>query len=276
MEKRIVFSDNGTLSDYSVNLNNYQSGTSALVMVAAEDYLYIGSRHPFNSVFIKMGTANTNSASLTVNYWDGDNWRAVVDTIDETSGLTDSGHVTWTPDLDYSWSKEHTNHNGETITGLSDVVIYSQYWVRIKASADFSAGTTISYVGDLFCNDDDLEAEFPDFGLSATKTSFESGKTDWEEQRIIASRIMVQDLVDKGIIKGSENILNRRDYREASVMKTAEIIFRSFGDDFIDQKTQARDEYQSRLKKRIHRVDLNSNATEDDYEGVNETGFLSR
>jgi len=276
MDKRVSFPDpSAGLNDYSTELSNYQSGTKNPT-IGATTYLYISSRQPFNSAYIKFSTASAASANINVSYWDGDTWRASVETIDETAGFTQSGNVTWSTNRDYSWSKEHTNYNGETITGLSSVVVYSQYWVRIGFDGSLDAGTTLSWIGNLFCEDDDIEAEFPDFGLSSTKTSFEAGKTDWEEQRVIASRELVKDLIDKKIINDGGQILNRRDYREACVQKTAEIIFRSFGDDFIDQRRDARNEYKSRLNRRIHRVDLNSNALEDDAESNNETGFLNR
>lgn len=277
MEKRVVYSDNGTLSDYSVELNNYHSGTGSISsLVADQDYLYFGSRQPFNSIFVKMDTVNSNNSTISVDYWDGDQWRSTVDVLDETSGLSQSGHITWFTDLDYSWTREHTNHGADSITGLTDVVIYSKYWVRLSFSNDLSADTSISFVGDLFCNDDDLESEFPDFALSSTKTAYESGKTSWEEQRVIASRILVNDLISKGIIKDSGQILNRSDYTAACVQKTAEIIFNSFGEEFNDPKQKARNEYRSRLTKRVHRVDLNKNANEDPVESTNETGFLNR
>ena len=276
MEKRVIFSDDATLVDFSVNANKYESGTDPMVFVSADDYLYIGSRQPFNSAFFKMGVANTNASTMSVSYWDGDNWVAMVDILDETVGLTADGNVTWYPDLDTSWHREHTNYNGETITGLSSVVIYNQYWVRIGFSADFSAGTTLRFVGNIFCDDDDIYSEFPDFRQTQVLTSFEAGKTDWEEQRVKASTMLVQDLISKKIIDGSGQILNRADYAEACVMKTAEVIFRTFGDDFVDQKMEARKEYNARLTKRVHRVDLNNNAIEDGKESKNETGFLNR
>lgn len=276
MDKRIIFSNNGTLEDFSIELNKYESGNKTMEFVAAEDKLYIGSRLPFNSFFIKMSTANTNASTMSVDYWDGSEWQATSDLLDETAGLTQDGHVTFFPDLDESWLMEHTNYGGQTITGLSDVVIYNLYWARISFSADFSANTAVSFVGDLFCNDDDIYTEYPDFRSSNVLTSFESGKTDWEEQRVRASKLLVRDLIDKGIITDGSQILNRRDYTEACVMRTAELIFRSFGDDFTDQKLEARKEYSNRLSKKIHRVDLNKNAIEDRYEMKNKTGYLSR
>lgn len=274
MEKRIIFKGS-VEADISIDMNNYQSGTYNPTITSSSN-IYISSRSPFNSIYVKFATASVASANISVEYWDGNEWRASVDVLDETAGFTQSGHITWYPNRDYSWSREHTNYNGETITGLTNFNIYSQYWVRLVFDNGLDEGTTLSWFGDLFCDDQDIYAEFPDFELSSTLTSFKAAKTDWEEQRVIASRELVKDMVDKKIITHGGQILNRRDYREACVQKTAEIIFRSFGDDFIDQKNSAYSEYMRRLTKRIHRVDLDGDALEDDSESRNETGFLNR
>lgn len=276
MEKRIIHSDNGTLRDLSVNLNKYEAGSEVVELVSSEDFIYIGSRLPFNGLFFKFDVQNATPSTPTVSYWDGDVWKSTVNILDETAGMTQSGHITWYPDLDESWHREHTNYNGETVDGLTDIVIYNLYWVRISFGADFDVGTSFSFMGDLFCDDDDLYTEFPDFRASNVLDSFETGKTDWEEQRIRASRILAQDLVDKGILKDPSQVLNRRDYIYACIQKTAELIYSSFGPDFSEVRLAARNEYYARLKKKIHRIDLNGNALEDRFEMKNKTGFLSR
>ena len=70
--------------------------------------------------------------------------------------------------------------------------------------------------------------------------------------------------------------MDREWYRNAAVQKTAEIIFGAFGDDFSDQRIQARDEYKLRLVKRLARVDKNNNAIEEPFERKVVTGFLCR
>lgn len=275
MEKRIVFSDNEVIEDISIDLNNYHSGVFTKAIVASEDYLYVGARLPFNSVYFIMSAGNENSGSISVDYWDGHDWRATVDVLDETNGFANDGHVTFTPDRDRLWHREHTNYNNERVDGLGDVVIYNQYWARFSISHDTSA-IGIKWVGDLFCSDDDIYSEYPELASTNAKESFEANKTSWQEQIVIASRMCVNELINKQIIKGGEQILNWRDYTLAAVSKTVQLIFAGFGPDYEKPRIDARNEFSSRITKKIHRVDLDKDAIESVFESQNETGFLKR
>jgi hypothetical protein len=146
----------------------------------------------------------------------------------------------------------------------------------LNFNATLLSTTYLDWVGNIFSNDDDLASEFPDMANQNVKTSFKPGKTDWEEQHVKAASILAQDLIDKGIIYETGQILRSEDYREASVMKAAEIIFRALGDDHSDNRQQAREEYQLRLAKRIHVIDKNSDAIEQVVEAQRDSGWLSR
>lgn len=265
--KRVLYSDNGTLTDYSVNLDNYHAGNATFSYVKDEYAIYIGSDLPFNHLYFKLSSVNTESANITVQYWDDDQWRDVVDTLDETSlsgaTLGQSGFVTWTPDEDYLWTRESTNSNGEEVTGLTDVVIYDLYWIKITFSASLTADVVIDWVGNKFSIDEDLYSEFPEFNSTSFKTAYESGKTDWEEQHITAGKILIQDLQKRNVIESEGQILERRVFTLASVQKVAQIIYSSMGDDFADQAKDAKNEYLSRIKLLNFRTDLNKNARID-------------
>lgn len=272
MNKRILFVDNGVIKDWSMALNNYRSGSKVFPFVTGEDYLYIGSKLPFNSLFIKLKVANTTPSEMQVDYY-SNGWTPVVELIDETNGLTQSGHFNLTPNKNSAWTMQ-TDSNA--MTGLETVTIYDQYWLRISFTNSLDLTTELDWMGCIFSNDDDLAAEFPDLIKTSVITSYESGKTNWQEQHAKAAQIIEHDLVNRGIIDGSENILDRSWYRDASVQKVAEIIYGAFGDDYIDQRALARAEYGLRLVKRLARVDKNENAMEDQFESKSVTGFLSR
>lgn len=281
MDKRFFFSQNGTLIDYSTALDSYVSASKPFNFVANQDAFYIGSRIPFNHIYFKISfSAPPNpilSSNLIVKYYStGNNWTSVVETIDETLGFNQSGFVTFTPNRQAGWNMASTNYGGTTIPGLSTITVYDMYWLKITVTNDLAAETLINWAGNLFSDDDDLAGEFPDFAKTTVLTSFQSGKEDWQEQAVIAGKIIAKDLVNKGVIIDKGQILNRQDYREASVMKTAEIIYRALGDDFNDQRIQCSEEYKKRLTLKIHKVDLNNNATEDVMERQQDTYFLSR
>lgn len=272
---RIIFSDNGTLIDLSNSLASYYSAAKPFEVVGAEDYLYIGSRFPFNSKYIKLDTPSTTPVEISIQYWQED-WIDAVEVIDETEGLTKSGLIRFTPNKRFNWEMESTNYEGEIIPDLSSLVIYDLYWVKVSFSGNVDSGTAIKWVGDLFSNDNDLGSEFPDLNRSNVLTSFKSGKTDWEEQHIAAARLLVDDLKDKGYIRGSEQILDTASVKGAAVQKCAEIIYRSFGTDYTDKADACHQEYNRRLERRFVTLDKNNNAIEDPFERSAPTGWLSR
>jgi len=266
MDRRVIYSDNGTLSDKSVDMENYHAGSLTMTLLAAEDAIYIGSRLPFNHLYFKVDTANTNASVMSISYWDGSTFASVVDLIDETASsgksLAQSGFVTWTPNKNTGWQREDT----EDITALSDVVIYDQYWLKVSFSADLSADVVLSWVGQVFSDDNDLGAEYSDLARSAMISAFESGKTTWQEQHVTAAKVIIQDLISKGLIIEKEQILERNDFKLASVSKCAEIIYGGLGDDYKDNKEAARNEYRNRIAKVLPKVDKDRNAREDSYE----------
>jgi len=266
MDRRVIFSDNGTLIDYSVQLQNYHAGSSTFTLVAAQDAIYIGSRLPFNHLYFKVGTANENASVMSISYWDGNTWASAVEVIDETSSsgvtLAQSGFVTWTPDRDTGWQQEDT----EDITALSSVTIYDLYWLKVSFSADLSAGVSLSWLGQKFSDDNELGSEYSDLVRSEMITAFETGKTTWEEQHIRAAQVLVQDVIDKGLIIEKEQILVRRDFQLAAISKCAEIIYGGLGDDYKDEKKAAREEYRLRLGKVAPKIDKDRNGIEDSYD----------
>jgi hypothetical protein len=277
MNKRVFFSDNGVLRDFSVNLNKYDSTESVFDYKTGEDYFFIGSRLPFNQLYFKLVTLNELPANMYVEVWDGSQWQFVNEVIDETGAFSDSGYITFYPDRDYGWDLADTASTGEVVEGLESVKIYDRYWLRLSFDADLTEGVSLSWLGNIFSDDGDLGAEYPDLIKTNVLSSFKSGKTNWEEQHVRAAYIIEQDLIINKVAISPEQILDREDYRLASVQKTAEIIFNAFGDDFTDNKQRAKEEYQRRISAPNKKIDRNANAVEDRYETMNESsGWLQR
>jgi hypothetical protein len=277
MKRRIIHSNNGTLSDFTVNMEKFQAGTETVSIVAAEDAIYIGSILPFNHVYVKLGaTVNENASAMTVGYWDGTEFRGAVNLIDETSlagaTLGQSGHVTWVTDRDHGWIREDTNHGGNSVTGLTSVEIYDLYWVRLGFSADLSANIDLSWIGQIFSDDHDLGGEHAELVRSGFIAAFESGKTDWQEQHAIAADIIADDLIAKNMILSSDQILARENLRRASVKKVAQIIYTGMGRDYDDNRDNAKKEYDNRINNVCPKLDKNRNARVD----VNEYGGSGR
>ena len=265
MKTRVLFSDNSTITDYTTELNRWDSNTKAPTIVAAEDAIYVGNYLPFNHFYLEIGdTANAQASSVDVNLWDGTNWKDVAEVIDETAStgvtLAQSGWITWVTDRDNSWSREDTNHNGATVPGLSTVDIYDRYWIRLEFSADLTASVDLKYLGHKFSDDTDLGAEFPELDRSVIRDSFTVGLSDFNELHVRAADLLIQDLRRSNIIWGKGQILDRYDFKLASVAKVAEMIFRTLGDDYIDQRDDARVLYKIRLASGIATIDKNLDA----------------
>lgn len=274
---RVIYSDNGVLTEITKQANDYKAGSYEFSYVTAQDYIYIGSDLPLNHLYFKVGTTvNLVAATTTVEVWNGRAWVAAVNVSDQTNALAQSGFIEFIPDRDEGWENESTNYKGEQITGLTGVVIYDLYWHRISFSATLTALVDIDWVGNLFSTDNDLYAEYPVFNSSTLKGAFETSKTTWEEQHVRAAEMVIKDLKKKQIIVGPGQILVREDYRLASVSKAAQIIFTAMGDDYVDDLASAKAEYDARLDASIHQVDRDNDAILDEKEKFVRSGFMTR
>lgn len=280
MSSRTIWSDNSVLKDLSVPLGNFKSGTQVMPIVAAQDYLYIGSDFPFNHRYIDVSVVNSSASSITVHLWDGSNWIQAVDVIDQTSvagvTLAQSGVISWVPSDDNTWSREDTNNDGDQITGLTGVDIRDLYWARLTFSNDLLAGTALEFIGHKFSDDNDLEIHYPDLTRSAVKAQFKAGKTDWKLQHIQAAEDIIKDLKKRNIIKSANQILDWEEFRDASVHKVAQIAFNAFGKDFFENRDAAGVQFKIEMDKAIYRIDRNNNATIDQAERKYTEGRLYR
>jgi hypothetical protein len=260
---RVLYSENGTLRDISSDLKRIESLSYALSsFVAADDAIYIGQDFPFNNFYLEVGdVVNTESTAMSAHYWIDTGWKEAVELIDETNNIANSGHITYVPDRDYVWKKENTSTNGGSVEGLSTVVIYDKYWLRLKFSSDITDNVTFKYLGHKFCDDNDLYTEFPQFSDTTYFAAFGSSKSDWIEQEVRASEILIQDLKKKRIIFNEGQILDRDDFRLACVSKTAQLIYSALGDDYSDDRLKASNEYKSRLKDSFFVIDKNNDAS---------------
>ena len=116
--QRVFFGDNGTLSDNTIEARS--SDTIDIVMVAAEDYIYIGSWDPMNSFFVEVDTANTNDSVMSIQYWSNTAWKDAVDILDGTKAagktFAQTGIVQFIPDRDLDYFR-------------SDILHVDNFWV---------------------------------------------------------------------------------------------------------------------------------------------------
>jgi hypothetical protein len=280
LNNRVIFNDNGTLRDLSVALNNVFSGSEVVAIVAAEDKMYFGAPLPFNHRYFMVPVVNDQASVVSVDIWNGTEWVAAVDVIDQTKNssghtLSRSGIISWAIDRQKSWGMEDTTEN-MTGSGLTTLKLYNLYWVRFSFSGNLKATTALKYVGHKFSEDNDLKGYYPDLLRTNVKAGFEAGKTDWDEQHVIAAEEIIRDLIKKQEIINANQILDWSVFTDAATHKVAEIAYTAFGADYEDRRETAYENYKDALDKVTFPVDKNQNGHREPEEAKPAFGRLVR
>ena len=240
---RTIFDDNTVLTDFSLESQNREA--FALPIIAADDSIYIGQYFPFNNVYFEMDTVNDQASVLSIDYVSGFQWKPAIDVIDGTKAtgvsLAKSGIVQFSPD-EFSWSKvsDPRKLNNSSL-GIESLAILDLYWIRIKFSADLNAATAVKSLAYNFTTDRLLESIDPE--IDQYKSVWESGKTNWVEQSMLATQHMIADLKSKGLIIAPGNILRFDDVSLATTYRTLMVIYSVLGPDFVDKFNSAMKNY---------------------------------
>lgn len=255
---RIFKSDSG-LTDLSSTLEDFNDVTEAFSLTSSGK-LYIGSPWPIVDLYFNVTTGSADGRSTTVKYWDGNQFRAVADLIDDTKSGANTfgkaGHLSWIPDRDHGQSR--VTDADQDITELAGVKLYNKYWYEISFSdaISFSAG----WIGSLFCAHSDIDSEYPDLVRSDVMDAVESGKTDYLKQIVRASELVIDDCINQGKFQNEGQVLDRRELKLPTVSKVAEIVYSLLDQDQgAPRMNMARAEYLKRIAKILRQVDLDGN-----------------
>ena len=113
-----VFLYNGAaFVDHSAEADT-EAGTPFDAMIDANDFLYLGKATRFKELYANLAVTGSYTG-LVWEYWDGDEWKALV-TSGAGDGLDADGPITFTPPVD--WAK--TTVNSQNL-----------YWIRASATA---------------------------------------------------------------------------------------------------------------------------------------------
>lgn len=119
------------VSTYTDLTNAYDAntGTNVNYTLTTAGFIYVRYSKSFNKLNINLGaTVNTNAATMTVQYFDGDNWQTAAGLSDGTASggamLAQDGIVSWTAP---------TAQDEVTVNG------YRGFYVRISCSANLTA-----------------------------------------------------------------------------------------------------------------------------------------
>lgn len=218
---------------------------------------YVGKKAPFNNFFLWLDTANTNSVSMAVSYWDGNAWIPVVDLLDGTFGASQSGVVQFSPNKDNQWQiEDDTSSNGPT--GLDTFTIYDMYWLKVSFSGDLSASTTIKQLNYKFAEDADILMK--DTDINEFLASF--NQTDWTPQILQASIEVANDFKRKKLILDEGQILRFDDVAIPTAYKALFIIYLNLGSSYKEKRDEIAKLYDSSYTG-LYTIDRNNNAVDD-------------
>ncbi len=149
----IFHDDDSSFVDMSLNMLSYSGDETTVELIAADDALYFGLYKPVSAMYIEMGTANTNAATFTVQYYSTttSDFASVVGLVDETKGMTRSGFIHF----------NNPNDHDSTPWVSSTINSTVKYWIKITSSADFSANTSILGWNMVFSDDNDIARVYP-------------------------------------------------------------------------------------------------------------------
>lgn len=184
--------------------------TTLSFVMTTSDALYVGFKKPFASRYFHFATLNTNSRTLTVQYWDGTTWVAVEDVVDQTLGFTANGFLSW------------QNPGGWKPVAQTPIVDVELYWIKITVSGSLSAGTSLQAVLNLFCDDSLVKAYYPD--LISDDRWLPEGYTNFLLQYVAAKDLVVKRLKADGIITDESMVLDVNEVALAAVHAAAHII----------------------------------------------------
>lgn len=261
---KVFLDDNSTFSDISEDMQTYLRDSVSMPLVAAEDTLYAGLYKNFGRIYVDLSVVNTNTATLTIQYYNGTTWAAATNVKDFTKGFTRSGFIEWDLALT-DWAATEVNSE-------------SQYWIKIVPSVDFSATTAIQGLNIVFANDLDLQE-----GYYTINDLIPSGAESFISSHQAARNEIIQDIRNSGKAKVNNgsvlditkwDVLRPDQLREAGKWKALQIIF--FGmsnevDDKYDQLSKdALEKYKIAINLYLLTLDGNDDGaeTEDEKELV--------
>lgn len=264
---RVFYSDNGTLTDLSID-NQEDGKTVRANLVAAEDYIYIFKYYPFNNLFIQVDTANDETATLNFEYWNGRGWQAMVDLLDGTlaSGKTiaRSGIVQYSPDPNYKWNYVNDTSKSGAPTETSSLKLFYMYPMRISTSGDLKATAKIKTISYAFTTSQQLSRLCIE--INKFLPAFGTGKTNWETEIMTASLHVVKDLKSKGMIVAEGNILRMDDVSLATDYRTLALIYASLG----ASQDKARDYWERKYTEVLNNARYTFDNDEDAFVDRNE------
>lgn len=264
--QRVIY--NGT--DISVIAQDFRAGELDLAYTPGT-YFYIASIFPFNNFWIDLQKNANHSPGLPViQVWWNNTWSNVVDIVDTTNNMWQSGRISWSLHIEKGWNSEQKSID----VGLSGTEIYNKYWMRVSWPAHFDA--KIKYIGQKFSDDLALQSYYPDLMQTAILTGFKAGKTDWTEQHFMAAEFILKDLKRRNMMVNRHQVFDWTVFEDAACHKVAEIIYQAFGAPYQDHVAKANKRFNDEMNTRFMIIDSNANGHLEQEEINKKSGYFTR
>lgn len=258
-----------------ISYDNQDEQTKPTLNLKSTDCLLIGTQYPFNNFFVDITGGNKNDAAsvLSLEYWNGSRWAAVVDILDGTSvgGKTFAkpGMVLFTPNSQESGWLKVTN---PTISGppeLSGNHIYNLYWLRVKVSQDLAPiapATDVSFreIGFAWTSGDKMKSIKPE--VDRYFNSVSQGKTNWIPEIMTAAKMMVSDMKKADLVYAPQQIVRLDDFWLPCTYKTLWLIYSALGPSYKDTADGFAHQYHKTMNLKGATIDANMDGRVSDYE----------
>jgi hypothetical protein len=256
---KIFYNSLAIFTDYTDQMRKWDSDTMTVPLYLAQDYIYIGCPHSFQSRFFKVNTVNAVTARLTVEYYYGNsNWRAVKNITDETSvggvPFAKSGFITW--DLPDDWVKTQVNSFPELEWGTNPRDDLGYFWVRIKSNSTLTLTTKLQWLGTIWTTEDYMKVKWPEVTSSQY---LPTGKADWYELIEMSTGDVADDLNINNVIDYELQAKDINELAKLTALKTLiNILIPLRSSETLDKiRADFEAQYQRLLGKRFKSIDQN-------------------
>lgn len=191
------------------------NGANYVLALQTSDALYVGYHGKFSSRYFQVGVGNAVVSSVSVTYWDGSNWTAVDDIVDQTqvagATLGQSGFISWV---------NKDNWVARSLTGIdSDVELY---WVKLTVSVNLSGTTALKSVLNVYSDNVLLSAYFPE--LVSDTNYLPPGASNFLAQHVAAKDLVVLRLKQRKAIQSDSQIIDANEVAVAATYACAKLI----------------------------------------------------
>ena len=233
------------------------------------DFFYIGFKGRFASRYFDIGTVNSNSANITVEYWNGTAWTEVEDLVDQTAGFTQSGFISWLNMTDWQPREQDpiVSDGGEVL---------KMFYIRLSTDTSFSVGTTLESVINLYSDDDLVRNLFPE--IISDDRYLPPGRTNFLEQHFEAKNRVVRRMKQKNLIEDEAQIIDINEVAEAAAWAMIIIVLSPIAtsEELSLILLRAKNNFESELSRINKNVDLNEDGVVTKGEERYTNGYIFR